>query len=99
MSMEIFDPTFVNLQHGIDRAAKKQAVIAQNIANATNPDYVAMDFDEALNKAVIRVNKKDVVLEEEMAALARNTGEHAAYVKLLTSKLNVIRTVATQGRR
>jgi len=34
-----------------------------------------------------------------MAALSRNSSEHASYVKLLVSKLSVIRTVVTQGRK
>jgi flagellar basal body rod protein FlgB len=98
MAMEIFDSTFVRLQEGITKVTKKQAVIAQNIANINNPDYVAQDFDEVLNKAVKRVNKK-VILEEEMAALSKNSTEHSAYVKLLTLKMGVLHTVSTQGKK
>jgi flagellar basal body rod protein FlgB len=98
MAMEIFDDTFITLQRAVDRATKKQAVIAQNIANINNPQYAALEFDEVLDKAVKRTNSK-LVIEEEMAALSRNSIEHSAYIKLLTSKINVIRTVATQGRR
>ena len=96
--LEIFDETFINLQQGINRATKVQTVIAQNIANANNPDYEPMDFDAALNKAVKRADKK-IVIEDEMAALSKNSIEHSAFVKLLASKISVIRTVATQGRR
>jgi flagellar basal body rod protein FlgB len=98
MVMEIFDDTFVTLQRAVDRATKKQAVIAQNIANINNTQYEALEFDEVLDKAVKRTNKT-IVIEEEMAALSRNSIEHSAYIKLLASKINVIRTVATQGRR
>ena len=96
--MEIFDDTFVRLQESIDRATKKQAVIAQNIANLNNPNYEPLEFDDVLNKAVKRADKK-LVLEEEMAALSKNSIEHSAYVKLLASKISVIRTVVTQGRK
>jgi flagellar basal body rod protein FlgB len=96
--IEIFDGTIGNLQQGIEKATKKQAVIAQNIANINNPGYEALEFDEVLNKAVKRANNK-VVLEEELATLSRNSMEHSAYVKLLASKMNVLHSVVTQGRR
>lgn len=95
---QIFDPTFDNLQEAIHAATKKQAVISQNIANAGNPDYTAMDFDAVLDKAVKRSNKK-VNLEEELAALSQNTIEHSAYTKLLAAKIAVVRTVVTQGKK
>jgi flagellar basal body rod protein FlgB len=98
MAFEIYDPTFDRLQGAIDKAAKVQAVIAQNIANANNPNYEALEFNEVLNKAVKRANKS-IVLEEEMAHLSKNAIDHAAYVKLLAAKISVIRTVVTQGRK
>jgi flagellar basal body rod protein FlgB len=94
----IYDNTFIRLQQAVEKAAKKQAVIAQNIANANNPDYVALEFDEALNKAVKRSNKQ-IVIEDEMAAMSKNQIEHSAYIKLLASKISVLRTAVTQGRK
>lgn len=94
----LFDDTFIRLQAAVERATKKQAVIAQNIANANNPDYAALDFDETLNKAVKRANKS-VVIEDEMAAMSKNQIEHSAYIKLLATKISVLRTVVTQGRK
>ena len=52
MSMEIYDQTFDSLERSMKVAAMKQAVIAQNIANAKTPGYEAMTFDEQLNMAV-----------------------------------------------
>ncbi len=98
MGVEIFDSTIDNLQQGIERATKKQAVIAQNIANINNPGYEALEFDEVLNKAVKRANK-EVVLEDEMARLSRNSITYSAYVKLLESKMSILRSVVTQGRK
>jgi flagellar basal body rod protein FlgB len=95
---EMYDNTFIRLQESIDKATKKHAVIAQNIANINNPNYEALEFDEALDKAVKRSNRK-VVLEEEMAALSQNSIRHSAYIKLLASKINIIHTVITQGRK
>jgi flagellar basal body rod protein FlgB len=98
MAMEIVDGTYLNLERAIEKATKKQAVIAQNIANINNPNYEALEFDEVLDKAVKRADKK-VILEEEMAALSRNSIEHSAYIKLLASKVNVMHSVVTQGRK
>jgi flagellar basal-body rod protein FlgB len=97
MAMEIFDSTFMKLQEGISKATKRQSVISQNIANLNNPDYQALEFNDVLNKAVKRVNSK-VVLEEEMADLAKNSEQNAAYVKLLTAKLSALHFVVTQGK-
>ena len=99
MSMEIYDQTFDSLERAMKVSAMKQAVIAQNIANAKTPGYEAMTFDEQLNKAVKRQDKRDVMLEDEMAELAKNSGQYSSYVKLLTSKIGVLRTIATQGKR
>jgi len=95
----LFDETFRNLERAMEIATKKQAVIAHNIANAKTPGYEALTFDEELMRAVKRLDKKQVVLEEELAALTENSVKYSAYVKLLSSKINVLRTIATQGRR
>ena len=99
MSMEIFDPTMTNLEKAMVRSSKIQEVSAHNIANAKTPGYEALRFDETLNKAVKRLEKKDVSIEEEMADMAKNTQRFSAFSKLLTSKLAVLRSVVTQGRR
>ena len=80
-------------------ASRRQATISHNIANANTPGYVALDFDEALMRATERLDQKKVVLEEELSALTENSIKYSTYVKLLSSKINILRTVATQGRR
>lgn len=97
--VDMYDGTFDNLTKAMAIAAKRQTIIAQNIANANNPDYVPLKFDEALNKAVEKADKGSVVLEDEMNDLSSVAGQHSAYIKFLTAKLSVIRTVVTQGRR
>ena len=98
-SLEIFDQSFNALERAMRIATLRQSVIAQNIANAKTPGYEALTFDEQLDRAVKRRDRKEVVLEDEMAALAKNSGQYSAYVKLMTSKLGVLRTIATQGKR
>ena len=97
--LKLFDETFGSLERAMEIATKKQAVIAHNIANAKTPGYEALTFDEELMRAVKRLDQKQVVLEEELAALTENSIKYSAYVKLLSSKINVLRTIATQGRR
>ena len=95
----MFDEPFEALERSMQIAAQRQAVIAQNIANAQTPGYEPLAFDEQLMRAVKRLDNKKVVLEEELAALTENSVKYSAYVKLLSSKINVLRTIATQGRR
>lgn len=95
----LFDESFNNLERAMQIATKKQAVIAHNIANAKTPGYEPLTFDEELMRAVKKLDKKQVVLEEELAALTENSIKYSAYVKLLSSKINILRTIATQGRR
>ena len=97
--LRIFDDTFFNLQKAMHVATKRQTVIAQNIANADTPGYEALEFDEVLDKAVKRADRKKVVLEEEMASLSDNSVKYSAYVKLLSTKISILRTVATQGKK
>ncbi len=97
--VEIFDPTFGNLERAMEIATRRQEVISHNIANADTPGYEALTFDEQLMRAVKRLDKKRVVLEEEMAALTENSIKYSSYVKLLSTKVNVLRNIVTQGRR
>ena len=80
-------------------ATMRQEVITQNIANAKTPGYEALTFDEQLMRATKRKEQSAVNLEEEMAALTENSVKYSAYVKLMTSKMNILKTIASQGRR
>lgn len=96
--IELFNQ-FDSLERSMEIATRRQEVISHNIANAKTPGYVAMTFDEQLMKAVKRMDQQEVVLEEELASLTDNSMKYSSYVKLMTSKMNVLRTIATQGRR
>lgn len=97
--IQLFDESFGKLEKAMEIATQRQAVLAHNIANANTPGYVALDFDEELMQAVERLDKKKVVLEEELSKLTENSIEYSAYVKLLSSKINILKTIAAQGRR
>lgn len=96
---EIFDKSFNDLEQAIQVAAKRQAIIAHNIANANTPGYEAQEFDEVLGKAIVRQDAKNVVLEKELDDLSQNSMKYSSYVKLMTSKLGILRNIATQGKR
>jgi len=97
--VNIFDNTFENLHQAMSIATKRQEILSHNIANIDTPGFEPLDFDEVLGKAVKRAQGGPVVLEEELAALTENSVRYSAYVKLISSKINVMRAVATQGRR
>ncbi|MFA5875414.1 MAG: flagellar basal body protein [Candidatus Margulisiibacteriota bacterium] len=97
--IDIFDPTFDRVQHAMEMATQRQAVIAHNIANADTPGYQAMKFDDELQQAVKRLENPSVNIEEEMASLTDNSLRYSSYVKLLSTKLNILKTIASQGRK
>ena len=80
-------------------ATRRQEVITHNIANADTPGFEPLTFDEQLMRAVKRLDKKSVVLEEELADLTDNSVKYSAYVKLMTSKVNILKNIVSQGRR
>jgi flagellar basal body rod protein FlgB len=95
----IFAESFGSLERAMQIATQRQAVIAQNIANAKTPGYKALTFDEQLMRAVERRDNQNVVMEDELAALTANSVKYSACTKLLTAKIGVIKTIVTQGRR
>ena len=94
----LIDPTMQRIKDDMRLILAEQSVINQNIANANNPKYVAQSFDRILQKTVERQNVR-VVMEEELKALGENAAKYSADMRLLNFKMNVARTIATQGRR
>lgn len=97
--VEIFDPQFGDLERSMQIATRWQEVITQNIANANTPGYEALAFNEELMRAEKRYDRRQVNLEEELAALTDNSIKYSTLVKVYSSKINILRTIATQGRR
>ncbi|NQT30069.1 MAG: hypothetical protein HQ596_05825 [Candidatus Saganbacteria bacterium] len=97
--IEMFDAQFNQLERAMDISTRWQEVISHNIANAKTPGFTALTFDEHLMRAVERSDKKDVILEDELAALADNSIKYSSYIKLLSSKINVLKNITSQGRR
>lgn len=80
-------------------ATRRQEVIAHNIANANTPGFEPQTFDEQLMRAVKRTEQREVNLEQELSSLTENSVQYSSYIKLMTAKFNILRTIATQGRR
>ncbi|NQU16931.1 MAG: hypothetical protein HQ564_02600 [Candidatus Saganbacteria bacterium] len=95
----IFDKSFDDLEKAIRVSARRQAVIAHNIANANTPGYKPLEFNEVLERAVESENNKKVVLEKELSDLSKNSLKYSSYIKIMSSKLGILRTIATQGKR
>lgn len=95
----MFDYTVAQLEGEMKKTVDRQAMHAHNLANVETPGFKPLRFDEELNKAVERQDRKHVIVEEEMAALSSNSIKYSAYVKLLSQKINVLKTIASQGRR
>ena len=95
----LFDDTFGNLEKAMTVATRRQAILADNIANAKTPGYRPKDFDEELMAAVERQDQTQVNLEHEMALLTENSVKYSAYLKMMTAKLGVLKSIVTQGRK
>jgi len=95
----MFDHSFKVLEKTMKETAGEQATLAHNLANINNPNYKAMEFDKELGKAIERLDKKKLTLEEEMAALSENSLKYSGLVKLMTGKMGILKTIASQGRR
>jgi flagellar basal-body rod protein FlgB len=75
-----------NLQEG------KKYEALQNIKSST-PEIL----NETNNS--VRLDGNGVDIDSEMTKLAENTLEYNAYVKLLSQKFNILRTVISEGKR
>ncbi|MFH1617335.1 MAG: flagellar basal body protein [Candidatus Margulisiibacteriota bacterium] len=95
----MLDRSFSSLEKAMATAVERQAVIAQNIANANTPGYEPLEFDEVLQKAVKRRDQENVSIEKEMALLADNSVKYSSYAKLMSSKVNLMKTIISQGRK
>ncbi|MFH2033875.1 MAG: flagellar basal body protein [Candidatus Margulisiibacteriota bacterium] len=95
----MLDRSFSSLEKAMATAVERQAVIAQNIANVNTPGYEPLEFDEVLQKAVKRRDQESVSIEKEMALLADNSVKYSSYAKLMSSKVNLMKTIISQGRK
>tara|TARA_X000001036_G_scaffold431542_1_gene466012 strand:- start:1028 stop:1336 length:309 start_codon:yes stop_codon:yes gene_type:complete len=102
--MKLFDPAMVALKNAVKRSAAMQANLARDIANISTPGY-AGSFSEALDQAKKEQRKRKglesqkATLEGNMASLSRLNLYHSACSKLLTTKLGILKTVVSTGKK
>lgn len=98
-NVSMFDEGYAALEKAMKRSSEIQAVHAHNIANISTPGYEPMEFNEELGRAEKKLDGKKINVEEEMAKLSENTVKYSAYIKLLSQKINTLKSIASQGRK
>lgn len=94
----LFDGTSQNLAKAINTASERQAIYAYNIANASTPGFKPIRFHEEFDKTKQKYGQDEFNLEEEMAKMNENRLRHSAYTKLLSSKIQIAKKIATLGK-
>lgn len=101
----LFDNTTNRLKHAILYASDKQALYAYNIANASTTGFKPiLTQEDAAQLAQIlpdddQDNDRGVMMEFLMSRMANNRIQHAAYINLQKKKFEIIRQIATLGKR
>lgn len=111
MTEMLFNPTMSNLGLSLKEAARRQAIIANNIANADTPGYQAMSFSQALMTAENQLaaaplienspaaGPAGVVLEDQMAKMAENSLFYTSCIRLMNYEFKLYQHIVTQGRQ
>ncbi|OGC06725.1 hypothetical protein A2526_06425 [candidate division WOR-1 bacterium RIFOXYD2_FULL_36_8] len=94
----MFDPAYISLKGALGETIIKQEVAAHNLANINTPGFEPNTFDEVLQKVIKREDKK-ITVEQEMDEISQNVLRYSSLVKLLSYKINTLKTIASQGRR
>lgn len=96
----LFDDTMFLLENNIKQTIQRQNIIAHNLANAKNPDFTPVRFDDELKEIMSRpgFTMDQVNTEEEMTKMTKNRYKHQSMVRLMNLKYEVLRKVISQGR-
>jgi len=96
----LFDDTMFLLENNIKQTINRQNIIAYNLANAKNPDFVPVRFEDELQEIMNRPGFKadQINTEEEMAKMTKNRYKHQSMVRLMNLKYEVLRKIISQGR-
>ncbi|MGE4169400.1 MAG: flagellar basal body protein [Candidatus Margulisiibacteriota bacterium] len=99
----LFDDVHDHLATAINGAAEKQSMFSYNIANASTPGFRPVlspeDSLEFRNLVPANHQDSDIMIEYFMAKLTENRSHQSAYIKLFTTKMGILRQVATLGKR
>jgi flagellar basal body rod protein FlgB len=94
------DPTTRRIEQAIYDAAKRQAVYAYNVANASTPGFKPVLFEDELEKAKRQYGKENQTfnLEDEMGKIAMNGLKHSSLTKIFSTRYQILRKVVTMGK-
>lgn len=98
----LFDDTAVMLQSAIYDMNERQRAAAYNIANASTPGFRPIRFPDEIAES-IRLYGTDAILNEvniddEMVKSTKIRLRHSAYIKLLSTKMDITKKVITMGK-
>jgi flagellar basal body rod protein FlgB len=96
----LFDDTMFLLEQNLKETVHRQNVIAYNLANAKNPDFVPVRYEDELKEIMSRPGfvMDQVNTEEEMTKMTKNRYKHQSMVRLMNLKYEVLRKIISQGR-
>jgi flagellar basal-body rod protein FlgB len=110
----MLDPVSARLEHYMDLLAKRQKLVASNIANSDTPGYQTRDLDfqfeymslvEGGTPNVVEVpglqvknDGNNVSIDRESRLLAENALRFSLASNLLRSKVRAVRSAIQEGR-
>ncbi len=100
------DPiTLTQVRSALDAAQVRHSVHAHNLANAQTPGFRARtvsfqdSFDRAAQEPVLQATNAPVNTATEVAAMAENTLQYQALVRLLNRELSIAAIALNDGKR
>ena len=100
------DPiTLTQVRSALDAALVRHSVHAHNLANAQTPGFRARavsfqeSFDRAAQEPVLQATSAPVNTATEVAAMAENTLQYQALVRLLNRELSIAAIALNDGKR
>ena len=99
----LFDNVTNRLQNAIMYASNKQALYSYNIANSSTAGFdPILTEDEQKELNALLPNKelnRDVMMEFLLSKMTNNRLKHAAFINLQKKKFEIIRQVASMGKK
>lgn len=90
------------LIEGIDNMNQRKAAIAYNISNASTPGFQPIRFPDEIAHAIRLYGDdsmlKEVSVDDEMVKATTVRLRHSAYVRLLSTKMQITKRIVTLGK-
>lgn len=90
------------LANAINEMNKRQAAVSYNIANASTPGFKPIRFPDEIKNAINLYGDASMLnqvhLDDEMVKATHLRLKHSAYIRLLTTKMQITRKVVTLNK-